>query len=76
MMSESLFTGMLVLFWVAEAAFGGLVAYWFITQGFDSDKDTASGAQIELEDRSETLQSLAMWGGFFGLLLLGIIVGT
>jgi len=76
MMSEGLFTGMIALFWVAEAAFGALVAYWFITQGFDSDKDTADGTVVELEDRSETLQSLAMWGGFFGLILLGIFVGA
>ena len=76
MMSEGLFTGMLVLFWVAEAAFGALVAYWFVTQGFDSDEETASGVQLELEDRSETVRSLAIWGAFFGLLVLGIIVGA
>lgn len=76
MMGKGLFTGMIVLFWVAEAAFGGLVAYWFITQGFDSDKDTADGTQVELEDRSETIRSLAMWAVFFGLVVLGIIVGA
>lgn len=76
MMGEGLFTGMLALFWVAEATFGALVAYWFITQGFDSDEETARGVQVQLEDRSETVRSLAIWGAFFGALLLGIIVGA
>lgn len=76
MMSEGLFTGMIVLFWVAEATFGALVAYWFVTQGFDSDTDTARSGPVELEDRSETVRSIAIWGVFFGLLLLGIIVGA
>jgi hypothetical protein len=75
MMSQELFVGMVVLFWIAEFSFGSLVAYWFLTQGFDSDSATASGT-TPLEDRSYTLQSLAMWAGFFGLLILGIIVGA
>ena len=76
MMGEGLFTGMLALFWVAEATFGSLVAYWFLTQGFDSDEGTARGTEVELEDSSVTLRSLAMWGAFFGVVLLGIIVGA
>jgi hypothetical protein len=76
MMSEGLFTGMLVLFWLAEAAFGGLVIYWFVTQGFDSSEGTARGVEVELEERSETIRSLAMWGVFFGVILLGIIIGA
>ncbi len=76
MMSEGLFTAMIALFWLAEATFGTLVAYWFITQGFDSEKGTARGVEIELENRSETIRSLAMWGGFFGFILLGIIIGA
>jgi hypothetical protein len=76
MMSKSLFIGMVVLFWIAEFAFGSLVAYWFVTQGFDNDKGTASGAVVELEDRSETMKSLAMWGAFFGFILIGIVIGA
>jgi hypothetical protein len=76
MMSESLFTAMLALFWVAELAFGSLVAYWFITQGFDSDGDTADGTPTPLEDSSTTITSLAMWGVFFVVIIAGIIIGA
>jgi hypothetical protein len=76
MMSQGLFTGMIVLFWVAEALFGALVVYWFLTQGFDSDADTAAGRPVELEDKSETLRSLGMWAAFFGAIILGIVVGA
>lgn len=76
MMGEGLFTGMIVLFWVAEALFGTLVLYWFLTQGFDSDKDTAAGGPVELEDSSVTITSLGMWAVFFGVIVLGIIVGA
>lgn len=75
MMSQELFVGMVVLFWIAELCFGLLVAYWFITQGFDSDEATARGV-TQLESRSYTLRSLAMWAGFFAVLILGIIVGA
>ncbi|WP_089768370.1 hypothetical protein [Halobellus clavatus] len=75
-MSQGLFTGMIVLFWVAEALFGALVVYWFLTQGFDSDADTAAGGPVELEDKSETLRSLGMWAAFFGAIILGIVVGA
>lgn len=76
MMSETMFTGMVVLFWVAELAFGALVAYWFITQGFDSDAASARGAVSEMEDRSSVLKSLAMWGLFFVVIVVGIAVGA
>jgi hypothetical protein len=75
MMGEGLFTGMIVLFWVAEALFGLVVLYWFVTQGFDSDRDTGGGP-VELEDSSVTLTSLGMWGLFFGAIVLGIVVGA
>jgi hypothetical protein len=67
---------MIVLFWVAEALFGALVVYWFLTQGFDSDADTTAGGPVELEDKSETLRSLGMWAAFFGAIILGIVVGA
>ncbi len=76
MMSKGLFTGMIVLFWAAEALFGTLVLYWFVTQGFDSDKDTARDGPVELEDRSVTLRSLGMWAAFFAAIILGIVVGA
>ena len=76
MMNQGLFTGMIVLFWVAEALFGGLVVYWFLTQGFDSDEDTAASGPTELEDSSETLRSLGLWAAFFGAIILGIVVGA
>lgn len=75
MMSEGLFTAMLGLFWIAELLFGSLVAYWFITQGFDDDAATTAGA-MPLEDRSETVRSLTIWAGFFGAILLGILIGA
>lgn len=76
MMSEGMFTAMLGLFWLAELVFGSLVAYWFITQGFDDDAATASEGVMPLEDRSETIRSLTLWAGFFGVILLGIIIGA
>lgn len=76
MMGEGLFTGMIALFWVAEFAFGALVLYWFLTQGFDSDAATASGGPLPLEESSYTLRSLALWGLFFGAILLGIVIGA
>jgi hypothetical protein len=76
MMGKGLFTGMIVLFWVAEALFGLLVVYWFLTQGFDSDKDTATSGPVELEDRSVTITSLGMWAVFFAAIIVGIVVGA
>ncbi|WP_435176342.1 hypothetical protein [Halorussus sp. AFM4] len=76
MMGKGMFTGMVALFWLAEAAFGALVVYWFVTQGFDSGGATAEPGDVPLEDRATTLRSLAMWGGFFALLVLGIIIGA
>lgn len=75
MMGKGLFTGMIVLFWIAEALFGTLVLYWFLTQGFDSDNDTGGGP-VELEDSSVTIKSLGMWAIFFAVIILGIIVGA
>ncbi len=65
MMSETLFTGMIVVF---------IIAYWFITQGFDDSGEREASGVAPLEDRAYTLQSLAMWAVFFGLLIIGIII--
>lgn len=75
MMGKGLFSGMIVLFWVAEALFGALVVYWFLTQGFDTDRE-AGGEPTELEDRSTTVRSLGMWAAFFAAIILGIVVGA
>lgn len=76
MMGQGLFTGMIVLFWVAEALFGLLVVYWFLTQGFDSDSDTATSGPVGLEDSSVTIKSLGMWAVFFAAIIVGIVVGA
>jgi hypothetical protein len=75
MMSESLFIGMLVLFWVAEFLFGAVVIYWFVRQGF-ADEGTASGTDFPLEDPALTKQSLGIWGLFFVAIVLMIVVGA
>ena len=75
MMSESMFVGMLALFWVAEFTFGALVVYWFVRQGF-ADKGVASSTDFPLEDPSLTKQSLSVWGLFFLVIAVGIIVGA
>jgi cytochrome c oxidase assembly factor CtaG len=75
MIGESLFTGFLVLFWLAEAVFAAVVVYWFVTQGF-SESEHGENVVHELEPRSYTNRSLLMWVGFFGILVLLIIVGA
>ncbi|MEZ3118105.1 hypothetical protein RYH80_19500 [Halobaculum sp. MBLA0147] len=75
MMGKGMFTGMVVLFWLAEAIFGTLVVYWFVTQGFD-DEGTSVGELKPLEDSSYTIKSLGMWGIFFAVIILGIVVGA
>lgn len=76
MMSQSLFTGMVALFWVSEFIFGGLILYWFVTQGLASGEKTDLNTVAPLETRATTMRSLALWAGFFTLLILGIIVGA
>lgn len=75
MMSETLFVGMLALFWTAEFVFGGVVIYWFIRQGF-ADEGTTSGTDFPLEDPQLTKQSLAIWGLFFLAIVLMIVIGA
>lgn len=75
MMGETLFTAFLVLFWLAEAVFAGVVVYWFVTQGF-AESDHGARIVHELEPRSYTNRSLMMWAGFFALLVLLIVVGA
>lgn len=74
-MGESLFVGMLVLFWVAEFLFGAVVIYWFVKQGF-ADSGTVSGTDFPLEDPRLTKQSLGIWGLFFLAIVLMIVIGA
>jgi len=75
MIGETGFTILLVGFWLAEFAFAALVTYWFLTEGF-SDEGTTAGGPKPLESRGYTLGSLALWGGFFTLLLALIVLGA
>jgi hypothetical protein len=75
MMGQTAFTVMIAVFWLSELAFGSLVVYWFVTQGFDDDSATLSTV-TPLEDRSFTMQSLAMWVAFFVILIAGILLAS
>lgn len=75
MMSETAFTVLVAVIWLSEVVFGTLVVYWFVTQGLDDESATVSGV-TPLEDRSYTMQSLAMWAGFFAVLLVGIVLAS
>lgn len=76
MMGQTLFTALIVLFWVAEFAFASLVVYWFLTQGFSDEDEATAGELKPLESESYTRTSLAMWGGFFLAVALLIVVGA
>lgn len=75
MMGETAFTVMIAVFWLSELAFGTLVVYWFVTQGFDDDTGAVS-AVTPLEDRSYTMQSLGLWAAFFAILVVGILLAS
>lgn len=75
MMSETAFTVLISVLWLSEVVFGTVVVYWFVTQGLDDDGATVSGLK-PLEDRSFTLQSLAIWAAFFAVLFVGIILAS
>lgn len=75
MMSETAFTVMIAVFWIAQLAFGSLVIYWFLTQGLDDDSGTVSSV-TPLEDRQYTIRSLAIWAAFFAVLVLGIVLAS
>lgn len=66
MISQWLFTVLIVTAWLAEFAFGSLVIYWFVTQDFGDSK--TSGEITELETSASVYLSLVAWGGFFALL--------
>jgi len=74
MIGETGFLLLVGLIWVSALAFGSLVVYWFVRQGF-SEEGIVSGEQFEPEDREYTRTSLLIWAGFFGVLLLLIVLG-
>lgn len=67
------FTVLLVGIWLSAFAFGSLVVYWFVRQGF-SEKGITSGSQFPPEPWEVTRQSLLIWAGFFTVLLLVILL--
>ena len=75
MIGETGFAVLLIGFWLAEFAFAALVTYWFVGEGFSDDEDVESGPR-SLESSGYTLRSLAMWGGFFVVLLAMITLGA
>ena len=78
MMNSTVFTGLLVVFWLAEFAFAAIVVYWFVTQGFsEPDPRTEAGTGPRpLEDWAYTRTSLLMWAGFFVAIVLLIVIGA
>lgn len=76
MIGEGLFSGFLALFWLAEFAFAGVVVYWFVTQGFSETERGEPAAVHDLESRASVRRSLAMWAGFFVVLVVLIVVGA
>lgn len=74
MISQTGFTILVSAIWLSALAFGSLVTYWFVRQGF-SDEGVVSGEDIEFEDPEYTRQSLLIWAGFFVILGLVIIIG-
>ncbi len=76
MMGQTLFTALIVLFWVAEFAFAAVVVYWFVTQGFSDEEKGATSGVKPLESKRFTRNSLLMWGGFFLAIVLLIVVGA
>lgn len=60
MISQWLFTVLIVTAWLAEFAFGSLVIYWFVTQDFGDSK--TSGEITELETSASVYLSLLLHG--------------
>lgn len=69
------FTILVGLIWVSAFAFGSLVIYWFVRQGF-AEEGVVSEEQVEIEDPAYTRQSLLIWAGFFTVLIVLILLGS
>lgn len=76
MMGQTLFTALIVLFWVAEFTFAAVVVYWFLTQGFADEDDATVGQLKPLESKRYTRNSLLLWAGFFLAVVALIVVGS
>lgn len=76
MMGQTLFTVVIGLFWLAEAVFGAVVIYWFVTQGFAEREHETVAETRPLESWDYTKGSLKMWAGFFAAIVLLIVVGA
>jgi len=74
MIGETMFVGILALFWIAGFVFGGVVVYWFLRQGF-AGEGQAYG-DYPLEEWALTKQSLTVWVAFLVGLVLLIVVGA
>lgn len=73
MIGQTGFTILAGLIWLSALAFGSLVAYWFVRQGFS--EEGIVGEQVGFENPAYTRQSVLIWVGFFVVLALLIIVG-
>jgi len=72
MLGETGFTVLVYSIWISATAFGSLVCYWFLRQGF-AEEGIADGEQFPLESRSYTRTSLLLWVGFAIVLTLLIV---
>ena len=74
MIGETGFTLLIFGIWLSALAFGSLVVYWFVRQGF-SEAGIETGTQFPPEPWREVRKSMLIWAGFFGLLVLIILLG-
>ena len=74
MIGETAFIALIAGIWLSALLLGCLVAYWFLRQGFSEEGITES-TQFPLESPEDTKKSLLIWGVFFGVLFLVIILG-
>lgn len=74
MLGPTGFTVLVALIWLSALVFGALVTYWFVRQGF-AEAGVASGERFPLESRAYTRGSLLIWVGFFGVLVLLLLLG-
>jgi len=73
MMGQTGFIVLVALIWASATAFGGLIVYWFLVEGF-AEEGITEGGQFAPEDRSYTHRSLMIWAGFFAIILLLIAI--
>lgn len=74
MIGETGFTLLVFGIWLSAFAFGSLVVYWFLRQGF-SERGVTKGTQFPMEPWEETRKSLLIWAVFFAVLAFIILIG-